>query len=406
MEFIKSNTDLVDNQRSEETENGDPVLNALKKKAGSTGDYNVTRWLSDRSFAGTNTKQEIIELDRQLIKMINEKMFGYKYIEEYLSTVGYQKALIRARFKVLTGADYEDFMPYAKFLKTPPTIPGINYGWGVSKDSKYEHYFIQPYYLGYSIWGQKGYLDRKEVNAFLTLELAQKAMEKLVKEFIYYDVIVDVPATQKPVLLTEPVGTYERGQRKQEQQDIAMKKAMLEIQADSDADEEPSPEETAKKEETMEEADKRKQIPFDSIRKELTPHDMFENEKQEVSGDIVPKTIKKVVDYIKAKDEAITAYVVTIDSFKYKQEELESIIKNVTPAIEEEKVEEYFTSNAVITVVINIQNKKASTGNMKQGYMVFTVFNGDVVSDDTFKGEDDKIYGLTEAGLDQYFSIR
>lgn len=413
MEFLKSNLDLHDNSRNEETEDGDIVIKALKAKDGqgskktasSTGDYNSVRWLSQRSYAGTNTKEEIIELDKQLMKMINEKMFGYKYIEEYLSTVGYQKALIRARFKVLTGADYEDFLPYEKFLKSPPTIPGINYGWGISKDSKFDHYFIQPYYLGYSIWGQKGYTDRVEVTAYLTLDLAQQAIKKLVKEFVYYDTIVDVPASIKPSLLTESVGMYGKGQRKKEQEQILMKKAIKEIQADIDEDEDVDPQEQAKKEETMEETNRRKQMPFNEVRKEVTPKDVFENEKQEVSGDIVPKTIKKVVDYIKAKDEAITEYVITIDSFKYKQEELESIVKNVSPAIVEEKVEEYFSSNAVVTVVINIQSKTSSSGSMKQGYMVFTVFNGDVVSDDTFKGEDDKIYSVTEAGLDAYFNM-
>jgi hypothetical protein len=58
----------------------------------------------------------------------------------------------------------------------------------------------------------------------------------------------------------------------------------------------------------------------------------------------------------------------------------------------------------VATVNIILEFKDKSTGKSKFGLIVFFISpDGIVTTSDSFKGEDDIVYGFTEVGLEQYF---
>jgi len=144
----------------------------------------LQRILQNRAYAGTRLPEEIIELEQNLRAFIEYGQMTYGRIEDFLADLGYRKNQIRDMFKKITGIDprhfyYERFNDY---INTPPTIPGLNYAWGVSKNAKFDFYFVMPWVYGFCIFGQKGDLERSEVSFHYTLSDAKEALKKLVKE--------------------------------------------------------------------------------------------------------------------------------------------------------------------------------------------------------------------------------
>jgi hypothetical protein len=170
----------------------DPVLNDLKtkeetKRKASARDWNISHQYADVFYAGTNTRPERIELERNLKRMINEGRFSYKFMEGYLISLGYQRDEIVRAFKHLTGIHPYDLLNPGKFLSTPPTIPGISMGWGVAKDKTYDFYFINPYNWGFALFGQKGDTQRDVVEMYITSDKAIAGLKDHVKEAMLFD---------------------------------------------------------------------------------------------------------------------------------------------------------------------------------------------------------------------------
>jgi len=413
----------------------DPAIQQMLKKDATVGNADIARTLHNIPYAGTSTKQELLELEQQMRNLIEEGTNTYKYIESFLLNIGYNLNKIRQTFKKLTGVDptvYNDPQPY---LDTPPTIPGLNYGWGESKNSKFDYYFIMPYNLGYAIFGQKGDLLREEVSFKKNLTEARKELEKLVKEPKYFDKVVtlkdihqsksEFEKPEKEDILSEPlVGVKTAALQKIdaflkaqnfvnkhevlallkhafEQGDITkqeLKYFIDKYQLTKKAEEETSDRVFELEKKVLEE-------PVEKELKELTPKDFFENELQQ-QKDLGPaKALEAVENFLDENVRSQTSeFEINTRSFKYKKVEVEEKIEK-TPPVDGYDTSSYLTSEAVIVVVIEIVDKTLPKEiNTKYGIVPFSIVDGEVQTPGTFKGEDNQIYALNEAGFEKYFA--
>jgi len=156
--------------------------------------FQVQKQLNNTYFSGTRTVHEMSELRTQVMQFIAEKPVAYRLMEDLLMQQGYSRAKIRQTFQDLTGINplviYD--VNYSKYLKSPSTIPGLTLAWGEAKGGKYDYYFVMPWTYGYAIFGQKGDMQRDEVEFFYTLKEAKEAFIKIAKDPIIYEDIMSV----------------------------------------------------------------------------------------------------------------------------------------------------------------------------------------------------------------------
>jgi len=436
----KFNPMLIDNDEDSMAE-FDPVIQqaSLKKNAGIA---DITRQLSNIPYAGTGTKLELIELEENLRELLEAKTFGYKFIEGMLISMGYNLNKIRQAFRKLTGTDPDVYMKQQPCLDTPGTIPGINYGWGESKDSEYDYYFVMPYNAGFSVFGQKGDLLREEAKYLLTLQEAQDFLKKKVKEVKIWDPIVETKKLAKDnwSSLSEnwPMGTktasvkhvFEFMDKMGENIQLSEKRALLEeeVTAGNLTEEEfyraavhygiirqakPDVEAISDKGDVdmskliskdldEDENDSLDKSLKDSLDK-ATPQSFFDKTKRDVTDTVVPEAVESILVYFAELGREVSDFDVNVFSFQYmKQVTTDKIEK--TLSVGKQQVDEHFNSSGNISVIMDIKDKTLPVGkNIKQGLAVFKIVGNDVKNSGTFKGEDDKIYGLNSAGFLEYF---
>jgi len=435
----------------------DPVLNnlekqkAIKQKA-SARDWNISHQYADVFYAGTNTRPERVELERNLKRMINEGRFSYKFMEGYLISLGYQRDEITRAFKHLTGIHPYDLLNPAKFLATPASIPGISMGWGQAKDKTYDYYFINPYNWGFALFGQKGDIQRDVVEMYITSDHAIDGLKEHVKEANLFDqpLTKDVMKEFKdegpelstidsnPSILLQAGDQANLGERAAglyhqlsmngtTEKDI---KIMLEgalefkhITAEeaewirkalapaegvpTDAPPQDSQQksmEVGMAEKLMDAETEMKKQPFESEKRQITPAEYFDSERDEVDLDkAATDNVGKVLEYIKQKNSVLRNFTMRVSSFKYHGRELSEKLENEIQ-VPGQDIEQFFASNALLSVIVDmIDNTLPEEINTKAALLVFVIADGEVVYDDTFKGDDEKIYALTEEGLAKFF---
>jgi hypothetical protein len=430
----------------DETELADPEIRKIvEKRQKNAGIWDLTRQMEGITYSGTGTKQEMIELEENMRSLIKEGIYPYRYIENYLISIGYNLNKIRKVFKKLTGMDPETYLDTQSYLDTPSTIPGISYGWGQSKDKKYDYYFIMPYNLGYEIFGQKGDLQRDEVAYFASLNEARESLQKKVKEVKYFDKVLtlkDLPEYTYPELSEPlPIGTktasYQKllkhldlvGVSMQPFEKLALLKEELmkgninkrefkellkvagfnkmaepDIKSIDEKGDEDAKEKT--KEEILELTKKVKEVPFEEEVGATTPQEFFDEQTENVFETSTAKVTDEILKYLAEVNTNLYKYSISMKSFKYMSRQVSEKIEK-TPTITGQHPEEYFTSSGVVAVVINIKAKELPEGeNVKQGLVVFSIIDGDVVSSGTFKGRDNEEYALSEEGFENYFMKR
>jgi hypothetical protein len=340
-------------------------------------------------------------------------------------------------------------------MNTPASMPRLNYGWGESKDKKYDYYFIMgwnndasPSRFGYSIFGQKGDAIRDEVEPFITLNEARIAAKKMVKDLIFLDMPLDIDLDkidEDYQTVDEPVITAAKKEKEHESEiivgntvnvalddkeatwgsiseyatvrELKGQKATVEF-ANGTTQEvslknltkiaaEVEPEEKNEVVQKMqEEVEDTKAKPYNELAKSESPQEFFEDslaDQDARMAEIIQKNTGKVLDYLKNKASSFHAFKITVKDFKYNSKDLEEKIKR-TPEIAGKHVEEFFASTAIIPVVLTIEDVTLPTDiNTKGGLIVFSIVDGNVTSSDNFKGEDNNIYALTETGLNAYF---
>lgn len=353
-------------------------MDRIKREAG--GNDQIVKTLLGFPYAGTYTREELIELEGQLRYLLEQKSYGYKYIEDYLSKVGYSVNLIRFAFERLTGVNPLEFLDWTKFLNAPPSIPGISYGWGKSKDKKYDYYFVMSWVYGYTIFGQKGDLKRDEIDVFPSLSQARDACDKLVDELNYFDKVVDVDLlspSEMPNTSDEPIIVHSDQKDEETERDV---------------------------EQVKEEVDKLEETPYEELAKDQTPQEFFTSEINKEEEMTIADNIQRILDHLKSRSEHLQNFDIRVKTFKYQQKEVEEQIER-TPQIGGRNMEEFFSATAIMPILLEIEDITLPTDkNRKGGLIIFSVVDGSVTTSDKFKGEDNRMYAFTEAGLSEYFS--
>lgn len=344
----------------------DPVLAGRVRKKESGFTWDISRLLQDIPYSGTSTQQEMLELEQIMRDLISEGKYGYKYIENLLLSLNYSLNKIRRTFRKLTGVDPDVYLDAQPYLDTPPSIPQINYGWGKSKDRSYDYYFVMPWNNKYCVFGQKGDTDRFIVSEHYDLEEALKALEKKVELVMRYDRVLTKNDLVKKDRVFVP-----------EELPLGVKVAAEAPQKDVVT-------------ETLQEEDF-----FD----EKTPAEFFEEVTEEDTSSIVD-AVRSIFDYVESLN--IPGYVVTIKDLMYRSRTGE--VLEAQPSVEGVEVTRTtFEVPSYFVVVLLFKRGDIS----KKGMTVFLFDKNKNVLETrgTFKGEDGKLYGLNQEGLDQYFNI-
>jgi hypothetical protein len=151
------------------------------------------------------------------------------------------------------------------------------------------------------------------------------------------------------------------------------------------------------------ETDVKKQ-PFEDERKQVTPSEYFEAERDEVDVDkAMTENVSKILEYIKQKNSVLRNFTLRVGSFKYHGRELAQKIENEVQ-VPGQDLEEFFAANAIMSVIVDVvDNTLAAATGTKAALLVFVIDKGNIVFDDTAKFDDEKVYALTEEGLSRAF---
>jgi hypothetical protein len=179
------------------TNDSDPVLNKLERKAGASVLQDIalnTYWantVGKTKYPGVYQLHKQ-ELEDNLASLLSSRM-SYRELEDFLVTLGYETGDIRCVFKKLTSLDpvHLEFMRVESVKDTPLNIPHYNLGWGFSKKKGAESYFVMPGPAGiFTVHEQVDDLTRKEHCSFLRLDEAMECLGSLVKHVNRYDMKV------------------------------------------------------------------------------------------------------------------------------------------------------------------------------------------------------------------------
>lgn len=133
-----------------------------------------------------------------------------------------------------------------------------------------------------------------------------------------------------------------------------------------------------------------------------TPDDFFKKNIKEGKEIGNADNIKEVLKSLNKAKELISNYEVSVHSYEYYSlpSETEDEIK---AQISSEDVETFFSSNAVISILLEIKNKELGDDLQKIVLAVFTAKEGKVNWDGIVKGDDDNFYAFTNEGINKLF---
>lgn len=383
------------------------------------GEWSIAKHLDGTSYAGTRTKEELKELEINLMNLLSLRLYPYSYIEKTLISKGYDLTDIRRAFEHITGISANSYLEgllYKNIYEVPHTIPTYNLGWGVSKNKNYDYIFVMPYVYGYAIFGQKGEFQREIIKMFSSKELktALTELKKLVKEVnslneVYEGKLKDKNPTPDLTMFSEPKYASLSEECKAivdylKTSNVSPKKAIEFIKESYYTGSISNTDYVALKTFFTKKAKEDDPLESTNIKKEISEvsaNEYFENELEgEDESMNLMEGLEEIKKYLSEKQSQISNYTFDIYSFKYKT--LKDI-KTLQPNIESEdlKAIETLKSKGYIAIILAIKSKK--TDETKYGLFLFTLVNGDLHTSGSFKGTDNKVYSFTEEGLDTYF---
>jgi len=487
-------------------------------------DRNVSNKMNDTVFLGSGLKSELAEIERHLIKMVSEGIYSYKYIQNYLLSIGYQPARIKEVFRKITGMNPDDLVDPKEYYDSPSSIPGLTHAWGEAKENKkHDYFFINAYNNGYAIFGQKGDFVREVIELFVSLKQALKAMKSMVKEVYSYDNVVDqeillkekdldrvelsgdvhIPVTAKedPInffrkafiyeqisedtfneqisnlvvegsleeedaielinwkdnykiakneigkieiiaelklkrmmdgkeeeFLIEPVYNIDndtiekyfiynkgsklteiknanedgkpmsRAQLDNELYNIISEKSHIFASFEKEADEI----DLIEKDLIKEKEEEIKKIPIENEMSGRTPEDFFDKNIKEGKEIGNLENLKQALESLNKAKEIISDYEIKVHSYEYYNlpSEIEDELKG---KINSEDIETFFSSNSVISIILEIESKELGEEFQKKVLAVFTSRDNKVSWDGIVKGEDKNFYAFSNEGMDKLF---
>ena len=419
----KFNPLLVDNMEDTLAE-ADPVIQAaLAKREAAL--LEITRNLQGVTFAGTESRQEQEELESNMASLIADKTHSYKYIEQLLVALGYNLNKVRYAFKKLTGLSHNDFLNPEAYVNTPPMIPQFNYGWGESKDSQFNFYFIMPHAYGYGVFGQAGDINREVVKYVLSLDEAMDFIDKKVKELHTYDKVVDVKL-KKP--REENADTYMGVNRDYVgPRTAAIEDHLLRISNNAQPREIRAILENAVNQKLISAGEfqsllnryvnirqaedtvfdqKLMDTPISKELTEVTPQQFFDDNAEDFGEGVkLGEVVSSVYDGLQTLNGDLVNYKTVIRSFKYLNQSIDGTKIAATPQVGTQKAEEYFNSSGLMSVLLYITAANLPDDkNIKPGLLLFALEDGALRTSGIFKGKDNKLYSLDESGFDKYFA--
>ncbi len=438
---------IYDWRNTDETqgESFDPVVDGKLNKGASTGMWQIQKMMEGIMYAGTGTKQEIVELENNMRQLLELRIFPYKYIENQFMMQGYPQKAIRNVFEKITGIKPDAYNSSTyDFMMTPAEIPSINLGWGESKDKKYNHYFVMPWQIGYSVFGQKDAFTRDEVKGgFLDLEEAREFVKKKVKEYRQFDQVYDgkldkvdeyeYGAFSEPVrvstLSSQGKAVYDFVKMFSDFRTVKSKLAYIKdsylsgnlpsqdfktIVADLYRNAEPDIENIAESGEKSIQDEVGRKVkdqeelintkPVDEILQVKSPRDFFQDNTDTTGGKSLTHIIESTENYIDKKaSELQPDYSISIAGQSFiKADVSDRMEENVQ--MESQQIIELLKSSGTVAVILTIRkNSMMAEDGVKTGFMVFSIINGELQTTGDIKFKD-KTFSLSKEGLDKYFA--
>ena len=409
----------------------------LNKEA--SGAWLIQKMLEGIQYAGTNTKQELVELEKNLSQLLQLRMYPFSYIEKYLMSQGYPQHEIRNAYRKITGIAIEKELEEDYLVMTVPgSIPQINMGWGPAKGTEYEYIFAMPWLVGYAVFGQKGDTDRCEIQRFDLLEDARDYVRKHVKEYHQFDKVLE-PSEKKHKggefnAFSEPkfaklseqgmavydyvkyVGggkadkrnskyikdAYFNGLLSKEDFTILASKFVV-SDVDSPESQGPAVDDQEKALADLEAVES--EIPVEEELKENSPDDFLMSQTREDGVQDLNSMTSGITKYLEAKvRELQPEYSLTLKSLKYiPLAQIRDLEQNVTT--HNSRPDEPLSSTGVMAVLLNLQSAKLrGPENAKTVMMTFSLQRGEIKTRGVFKDSRGVIYEMGKSGIEKYFS--
>lgn len=379
------------------------------------------------------------ELERNMLKLFALKV-TFSELHDILNGYGYESDDINKIFRQITHVDPNKivFLRKEMLKNLPPEVPMYSYGFGKSKKGDTFYYVLyDDISSSFGVYEKKaGEKDYSSVKYFLTLNEAFKYISKKTKNIYRFD----LPAWEEALQFKGEL-KFEEDKNYKELDDIlynlyksdslTFKKAdqiltesvkkgkisydaainLMKVYAEDKLDKNhekdvlenkkeeeekgPKEEEEVKKENLKE----KQEVSMKEELKNKTPVDYFKSSLPNRLDVSVPDQIKSVMVYINNKSSDISKYQIKLYKLNYELQQTISKFVSLNPELGN-VANDYI---AMINVILEIKDRLSNK--VKYGLIVFFISpDGSVSTSDSFKGEDDIVYGLSENGIDQYFS--
>ena len=383
----------------------DPILKRLTRKASS-----IMQDLKMHTYWGNTVGKTkypgVYELHKQELKEnMTRMMYGtkmpYRELEDILVDYGYETGDIREIFKEATGVDPVklELMRHEDMRAVPANIPCYNLGWGMGKKAGTSYFIMNNAHGLFTIYAQLNDLERKEETSFLTHKEAITHLAKHVKVVHCFD---------KAAL--EQVEYLKQSEQKlandREVKAGASREGFINVfAADERQEDVASPGHTEEgpgmDKGNPELAIEQEKKVVDEVNRK-TPQDFFKSSLPNRIDETAPEHIKNVLIYINNRNTDLGEFEVAIRKFEYQRHDDDKMLVTLHP----QTGKPTGSTKVTISALLEIKDTTIPEGmNKKFALAVFFVGpDGEITTSDSLKGEDEIIYGFTDAGLSQYFA--
>lgn len=389
----------------------------IRRTAGGPMEQAV-RSITDSFWAGSATINEEFELSRHVKEMVDEGRV-YPVIEKSLIAYGYTKDKIRRVFQKMTNIDpVQAYLDTATYTIPPDAVPRYNYGWGISKDSKADYFYVLPFISKFAIYKQTG-LEREIVFDHLSLEVTRDELKKLVKDVravtpdsldTHSDIIQRVASVNVPAFETEEAQKIaaEVSRLKQLDSPELAKKLVLNAEQEgllSKAEltsmlqyveaEDPSDMSATDREHNSQVEKYQKDQEGRTIQDEITslkiPQDDFRRKLEDESKVNMKELTNDAFELLEDISQTIPGYDLEAEG--------QSIDLVDVQAYSPDESNHIDTGSIRFLVKITDLKNQAE----RRGLVVMFIVNGKLTYSGKFKGEDNREYALSSPGVNAYF---
>lgn len=394
---------------------GDSTSTFTMEKKASNSQFEIAKSLNDVLFAGTNVLQEELELENNIKSLMNNDEFDYIYMENLLASFGYSKEKIRKKFQYMTKIDpVSAFLDVENYTKPPVTVPRFNYGWGASKSSDYDYFYITPFLNSFVIYAKKGYEEIITDKKYPTLIEAREELKKLVdeskesnphmdlaKEIIQRISSLKIPATASSNMKSIYSRINEMPSYVSRETKINFIKSQKQDNLINDI------EESWLVKYAEDESENENEMDIEQLSEDVT--DIKDKMESEDFNDIMDSIQVPQVYFDNLVDQRNDKDIKDITMMAY--EKVEEIIENIAgyeleivSEITDKKDTDPYTdtfNNASVKMVFKILDEASDEESV--GIIVFPILEGKLTFSGKFKGKNNREYGFSQEGFQDYF---